>query len=71
MKDFIKRKIVEYIKVHPVSVIVFFVGLFVGSYVSKVITWFPLIGPFIGFFITLGGGIGAVYILKKYFPNIK
>jgi len=71
MKKFFKDLIIKYVKTYPITIIIFFIGLFIGSFISQVVGWIPLIGAFLSFFITLFFGVLHVYLLRKFFPNIK
>ena len=66
IKEYLIFKIKSYIKQNPLIVFCFFCGLFVGNYISFIVTWIPLFGGILGSFITIGGGILGVMIAKKF-----
>ena len=72
--DFIKIKIKDFLSVknfkkfvfnNPIMVLGFVLGICVGSFVSKVISWIPILGGILASFITIGFGIvGMIYVPK-------
>jgi len=66
IKDFLSLKnLKKFIFNNPIMVLGFVLGICIGSFVSKLISWIPILGGILGSFITIGFGIvGMIYLPK-------